>query len=218
MMTTLPTTVDDLWSLAKGAETEYKKHHATPPWSKKIPINPCIRLGKQLDSVPCETCTGKVTLKVFECNHGHGLCAPTYIEGVRNCSQCRDRITNWPIQYDARNLWPEQPGWRFNTSIIEYKEGYVLVTRNGWAGSEILIGLLDSNFHPIGDSKVLNLNHVAAAYGREDPRLFWHNGKLHLTYIGVMDNGSYTNVLYARLSDTFDVEEIVHPHYSGRNL
>lgn len=184
------------------------------------PSGPCIYLGDQVGTTPCKTCTGTVSLKVFNCNLGHGKCSPAQNSGVRHCSNCHDRRTSWPMQYDERNLWPKLKGLRFNTTIAPYEDGYVLATRSGWRGSEIYIGKLDKKFHPIGEPKQLNLWDEAAVYGREDPRFFWHNGQLHLTYIGVMGTPGprHTNVLIARLSPTLEVEEITHPHIVNRGL
>ncbi len=124
-------------------------------------------------------------------------------------------------RFDEKNLCPEVPGKRFNSSLMRFGAGYVFCFRNGWAGSDIYVAMLDKHFLPTGQVKKLELWHEDASYGREDPRLFWFRGQLHVAYIGVVGRWgrvTHTNVLYARLSPTFDVEAIFHPQYDQRNL
>lgn len=124
-------------------------------------------------------------------------------------------------RFDHRNLWPKLYGMRFNPSIAPWKDGYVLVYRTGWKGSDIFIGLLDKSFQPQGQPKKLELNHRHARYGREDPRLFFFRGQLHIGYAGVVAGGGrrlHTNILYARISDRLTVEEVFYPHYQRRNF
>lgn len=93
--------------------------------------------------------------------------------------------------------------------------------RNGWKGSDLYVGLLDREFEPVETPPVkLEIHHPASSYGREDSRMFMHNGKPHVMFIGV-EGGSKircTNVLVARLGPDFKVESVVHPHLEGRHL
>lgn len=129
-------------------------------------------------------------------------------------------VREWPIKFDEHNLAKGESGLRFNSSLIEYNNGYLLAYRNGWCGSEISLIQLDSNFTPVGPSIRLDLFHPKHAnYGREDPRLFRHLGKLYVGYVGVVggNNLSHTSMLYARIDDSLRVERVFYPEYKGRN-
>lgn len=122
--------------------------------------------------------------------------------------------------FDEFSLHPEVPGKRFNSSLIEYRDGYAFAFRNGWKGSEVYLTLLDRELRPVGPCRRLELSHPDAAYGREDPRLFWFRGRLHISFAGVMPSGGhigYTNVLYARLTEDLAVEQVFYPRYKQRN-
>jgi hypothetical protein len=125
-----------------------------------------------------------------------------------------------PVRLDQHNLAVGTPGVRFNTSLIEWKDGYLMAFRNGWRGSEIYVVPLDGELREIGPAVKLNLTHSEANYGREDPRLFYFRGKIHVAYIGVVGGSliRHTSVLYARLSDSLRVEQVYCPHYPQRNL
>jgi len=136
------------------------------------------------------------------------------------------RWNDTPIRFDQTNLCPRLPGVRFNPSIIENqnKDGYIFVYRSGWEGSQIVAVRLDSEFKPISDGHVLKLRFRACSFGREDPRLFRLNGKLHIMFIGVVVDtakaqveNTWTNVCFARINeDTFEVEDRFHPEIPGR--
>jgi len=120
-------------------------------------------------------------------------------------------------RFDETNLAPGQPGKRFNSSIIAYGDGYLMAYRDGWAGSEIHLVRLDAACNPVGNSWKLHLRHSKANYGREDPRLFMHNGRVHVAYAGVVGRPLHTNVLYARLAEDLTVEQVSFPMLKGRN-
>jgi FkbM family methyltransferase len=124
----------------------------------------------------------------------------------------------WPVCLDERNLCPGVPGKRFNSSLIAWGGGYLLAFRNGWRGSEIFLTPLDARFRPSGAPVKLDLRHPGANYGREDPRLFFHAGRLHVSFIGVVGGNRirHTNQLYARIGDGLRVEAVFHPHFPGR--
>lgn len=127
---------------------------------------------------------------------------------------------SWPKRYDETNLWPGEPGLRFNPSILAHEGGYLLAYRTGWKGSEIYLGRLDAALAPVGRPWLLRLRHPAAQYGREDPRLFVHEGRVHVSFVGVMGvtGPRHTNILYARLGQDLSVEKVYAPHYNQRQL
>lgn len=121
-------------------------------------------------------------------------------------------------RFDEGNFGQGRGGWRFNGSIIDDSGGFVLAARTGWAGSKIIVGRLDAELRPVGQTKVLPLRRPESRVGREDPRLFRFAGKLHVAFIGVepWQTGVRTNMLYARLSDDLAVEDRFYPQYSRR--
>jgi len=178
------------------------------PWRSRQ----CIHLGAETgERRQCGTCRGKVELKVFACGHPARGTAT-----ARDCRNCRD-VTS-VLRFDETNLAPGQPGKRFNSSLIAHGDEYALAYRDGWKGSQIHVATLDRDLKPVG-TVLLRLNHVAASFGREDPRLFRFQGRLHVAFTGVVGGRSrlHTNVLYARLGDGFRVERIFAPRYARRN-
>lgn len=138
------------------------------------------------------------------------------------CEECRSYVAKddraWPLRFDEKNLWPGVPGRRFNASIIDHDDGYIVACRTGWAGSDIVVGKFDRSFRPMGRPTRLELKHRRARYGREDPRLFRYRGQLHVSYIGCVgtSNPYRTHQLYARLSDTLRVEQEFAPRLRVR--
>jgi FkbM family methyltransferase len=128
---------------------------------------------------------------------------------------------DWPRYFDEHNLCAGTPGKRFNASLIDYEGAYLLAFRNGWSGSDVYLVRLDLDFRPVSEPVRLELFHPREAnYGREDPRLFWFNGALHVAYVGVVGGHSirHTSMLYARLGRDLRVERVFYPHYPGRNF
>lgn len=200
-----------LWFGTPGASASPEPYRET---------RPCQHLGGPTgDLVRCPGCRGGTMLKLMKCAV-HGECTPTRrADGVAYCVGCGDYLQPWPMRYSHENLWPGVPGHRFNPSILAHEDGYLLAARNGWAGSEIYVGRLDAAFRPVGEPWKLELHHPSAAgYGREDPRLFTHDGAVHVTYVGVQGPRQVlrTNVLYARLSRDLRVERLHFPAYSRR--
>lgn len=173
----------------------------------------------------CGSCPTGTKIKVFECGV-HGNCTIAKSAGVACCKGCSDFLPRGVIggklvkRFDEHNLSPSTPGKRFNTSIVAEGDGYILAYRTGWKGSEINLIRLDAYFAPVGDSWQLSLSHSRANYGREDPRLFWHNDRVHVAYIGVTSNSGKvaTSVLYARLTEDLQVEEVFYPHLPERHM
>lgn len=117
---------------------------------------------------------------------------------------------------------PKQPsGFAFNGSLFVYQGRNLLAYRSGWAGSMIYVAELRDlvSYDPVR-STALALQHPLANYGREDPRLFVHKGRLHVSFIGVQGRGWRTGItthqLYARLHDDLTVEQVYAPAYAGR--
>lgn len=126
---------------------------------------------------------------------------------------------NTLLQFDHTTLCPDLPRWRFNPSLTEYRDGYLFAFRDGWRGSNVHVVPLDREFAPAGEAVRLDLWHAEANYGREDPRLFWFRGAVHVAYIGVVGGcaGVKTSVLYARLGDDLRAEQVFYPHLPARN-
>jgi len=186
--------------------------------SLRIPVWQCVHLGVEVGRQRCPSCRGHVEVKIHQCAR-HGTCTQgKRLDGHACCAGCPDAETaTFPLRFDEKNLCPDVPGKRFNSSLIEYEGAYLLAFRNGWAGSDIYVIRLTRDFKPDGKAVKLNLRHQRANYGREDPRLFWFRGQLHVTYVGVCSlGGLHTNVLYARLDRQFKTEKIYFPHLEKR--
>lgn len=124
-----------------------------------------------------------------------------------------DTIAN----FHRYNFLPEINGEvRFNASIIESGDGYLIAFRNNWKASRIYGAWLDSDFQPTGKwTKVeFPLDHKTWK-GEEDPRFFRHNGELWIAFVGF--TGTTTQVLYARLDeDTLAVKQFHWPQLFER--
>lgn len=127
-------------------------------------------------------------------------------------------------RFDEHSLAPGLPGKRFNCSLLDdpgHPGGFLFCYRDGWAGSQVWLCRLTPDLLPLGSPWRLELHHPErASYGREDPRLFLHGGRVHVCYIGVVGprTNLHTNVLFARLTaDCSAVEERWYAHYPARN-
>lgn len=111
-------------------------------------------------------------------------------------------MTYKPIRFDHTNLFPGSvPGVRFNSSIIESDNStYIYAFRNGWSGSNIYLCRLNDYFEPFGEAVKLELGRKGCTVGREDPRLFRLNGRLHCAFTGY--TGRQTNVCFARIDES----------------
>lgn len=187
--------------------------------TSQVLLTGCTQRGGIKRTVRCSSCAGTVSLKVFHCEV-HDECALAEGAGVKVCSGCNERTLGRVKQHDERTLWPAANGKRFNASLIEYKGQLVCCFRNGWKGSDVFVGRLDDQLRPVGEVRKLNLRHPECNYGREDPRLFIHDDRLHVSFIGVVGGLRirHTNVLYARLTDEFAVDQLFHPEIPGRQL
>lgn len=197
----------------------------------RFALTPCEFLGAATgEQARCDTCGERHTMTPVRACALHGECterpARREIAGadiaprVRSCKGCDD-YSPWPRKLDRHSLWRGTPGERFNPGLLADGDGYLFAARNGWKGSDVLIGRLDARFRPVGPPRKLDLHHpIEAAFGREDPRLFWHDGRVHVSYIGVTGTSQgqirHTSQLYARLSPTLDVEAVFSPAYAAR--
>jgi predicted GH43/DUF377 family glycosyl hydrolase len=119
---------------------------------------------------------------------------------------------------DATNL-PGDSLYRINGSIIDDGDEYVFGWRDHRVGARIHLIRLDSKFRPISEShRPLELTTPAGRSGREDPRLFRSQGRLHVAFAGVIrqKGKTHTNVCYARIGDYWQVEEEFAPVYARR--
>lgn len=188
-----------------------------------VPRPQCKYLGSATGNTPqCLSCQGTVRIKTFACAV-HGECTThkpiTNVACCMSCDwYCSTSLGREVARFDQHNLGPHLPGLRFNASLLEDGDGYLIACRNGWAGSQILLGRLDAQLQPVGTMKALNLWHRDASIGAEDPRLFRYRGKLHVAFIGVAADVRplHTNQLYAQLGERWNVEEIFHPQYADR--
>ncbi len=125
------------------------------------------------------------------------------------------------IRWSEFDFWPGEKERCFNSSLISDRQGgYYFAYRTGWAGSEICVGRLAKDLTPIGKPVHLQgLRHKRCRYGREDPRLFWYRGRLHVSFIGVegIHKALRTSVLYARLNPDLTLDQFFYPHYEHRN-
>lgn len=177
---------------------------------------------------PC----GGADAKSILCKCSHTIAGPfTSLPRCCNCdhfvAKKKDERPHMTAQFhiDHKKLAPSHPGLRLNASIIDVQGGYAFAYRTSWGAANVSIVKLDKNFKQIGDPVALQLSRKGATdAGREDPRLFYHRGKLHVWYIGwqghrkIKGNNFKANVLYARLNNTtFAVEEIFFPKLRQRN-
>jgi hypothetical protein len=94
--------VGRLWELCQTSE-DYRN-----AWDGALPANRprCVHLGRITGSVECDSCAGRVHLKVFQCGL-HGQCTIARdIPGFTNCSQCSDyqaeEVDNGTTPADSR--------------------------------------------------------------------------------------------------------------------
>ena len=114
------------------------------------------------------------------------------------------------IRFNQSNLCPEISGIRFNMTIIESGDGYLVAFRNNWKHSDIYAARLTKDFKPTGYWRKLELTNGGASKGREDPRWFRIDGQLFINFVGFC--GSATHMQYAKVNeDTLAVERIFWP-------
>jgi predicted GH43/DUF377 family glycosyl hydrolase len=196
----------------------------------KLEVLPCIHRGEyQGVTGECQSCAGKVTLKMLSCDT-HGYCSPfkqgriaaggvTLVGAV--CHGCKDRVWTPPVLKTIcvpdDQLVPGEANAHFNASLIRWRGQLLLAYRTGWQGAKIHVARLTDDYSVI-DNTTLELWHPRANYGREDPRFFVWQDKLHLSFIGVRGQNRRitTHQLYACLDDDLRVSKIIYPHYDKR--
>lgn len=180
---------------------------------------PCVHEGAVLEW--CNTCpAGGEMRHIRDCDK-HGRCTRgDWSPLVKSCSSCSDydsgamrfkEVARWKLT-DPRGVLP-QGRYHFNSSLIEHQGRKLLAIRDGWAGSQIHVAELDKNYLPLRCSVLAQLRHETA-HGCEDPRLFVFRNRLHVSYTGF--NGDKTSVLYARLTDDLQVEQVFPLQYAKR--
>lgn len=184
----------------------------------------CFHLGDATGkTVTCPTCRGNVALKTFACGV-HGTCVtPTdrkEVPGVGCCKGCRQFTTEVPfVKETLVDPVPRtDPREAFNASLFRRANGKLyLAYRTGQGGCNIHVAPMSDSLEP-GPSSLLNLIHNHCRQSREDPRLFEHRGKLHVSFVGVVGdpvNGKgNTHVLHAALRDDLSVEKVSFPKYA----
>jgi predicted GH43/DUF377 family glycosyl hydrolase len=193
--------------------------------NKSVETTVCPHFGKPTgETRACKTCSGKVELKLFACAV-HGSCTvKKKTDGVACCEGCPDKpkppIPN-PLsiqRIDSAALKLGRVGEAFNSSLFRFKKRLLLCYRTGWSGARLHVAELDKDMTPKKVTTLNGLGHPRATVGQEDPRLFEYQGRLHVSFTGVERSGGgvVTNVLYARLTDDFRIEEVFAPNYFGR--
>ncbi len=198
------------------------------PYSLPVARIPCQWEGAITESCPnCNKVAGEAK-HVRQCGHptvDRDTCTREYVSHkVQACSTCHDYAPSSPewnngvLRIHHNNFYPETGGHRFNASIIEWRDGYTFCWRDGWKGSNLWLCQMDRKFQPVGHPKKLDIHHVDANYGREDPQLFLFRDSLFVAFVGVQGHGNRvqkTNVLYASLDNEFRVTGVYAPKAPG---
>ncbi|WP_020472921.1 hypothetical protein [Zavarzinella formosa] len=103
-----------------------------------------------------------------------------------------------------------------NCSLIHFKGRLLLAYRTGWVGANIHIVEIGPDMIP-DRSKTISLSHPMCVDGQEDPRLFVHEGALHLSFIGVRlrqpGNHTVARQLFSRLDNDLNAVRVWEPRY-----
>lgn len=179
-----------------------------------IETRDCAYLGEPTgETSTCGSCAGNVRIKLRACAVNGTCTTDQRVNGTACCAVCMDRVPIAPLEWHYfEEFGPLQA---FNASIVRWRGQLLMAYRVSRGGSEIHLARLDDNLG-IGEIQHLPLKHAQAGWGREDPRLFVHAGKLHVSYHGVLGTQGPTSVLYARLSDDLEVERIFYPAFAER--
>lgn len=198
-----------------------------PPKSKPERHSlPCIHEGAVIEW--CETCKGvKAELRHVRDCEVHDRCTRGRNNGaVRACVQCPDYRPDYGVNGSlpgvkiVDGLTKNLSGFAFNAGLIRWRGRLLLAHRDGWSGSNIHIADLDESYRVTGTRLISGLTRRESNYGREDPRLFIHNDRLYLAYIGVhgvRSDSIWTYQCFARLNDDLTVEQTFAPRAPGRN-
>ena len=206
------------------ARTNPKYANLYRQWDQPFLQNACAFRGEENGRIPCESCGGNIQIKTFDCAK-HGSCSLEKPVGVATCAACPDKkALDLQAAYDWHDLGAAVPGdfRKFNSSLLRFDGQLILATRvhakHGWSMGKIVLSKLDKSFQRQTANVELRIDHPAAEFGIEDPRLFVHAGRLHIGFTGVQRDGDSirTHQLYARLRSDLQAEEVFLPEYDGR--
>ncbi len=174
---------------------------------------PCVRLGEAtgrlVECPPCQAKGWKGKLKTFACAV-HGECTTDKVTGtVASCVGCREWST---VQHVSEKLAlghtaDGRGSEGFNASLLRFQSKLLLAYRVGWVGSELHLAELSENLQVVASAK-LPIS-IPDSFGLEDPRLFVHNGRLHLSFVNVLGKQGPTEVWYMDL----EAETLFRPLY-----
>ncbi len=109
---------------------------------------------------------------------------------------------------------------QLNASLIQHGGRMLMAYRLKWHNSEIWLCELDDEWRPLWNRRLDIPRGRSNDIAVEDPRLFLHDGRLHVSYVGVATGtrrGEHAiSVCYCRLRDDLSVAENHAPHYSRR--
>lgn len=155
------------------------------------------------------------------CPHRDKPGAPQVADQValRPCPECPGKVLVKSPAMETKIpsilLAKSQDGTHFNPSLLRWRDRLLFCYRAGRGGSRLHIAELDHNLMP-GPSTALEISHPLASHGQDDPRLFIHQGQLHVGFVGVAGDAGPTHMLVARLDERYRVQSVTYPHYSGR--
>ncbi|HYE77931.1 MAG TPA: hypothetical protein VEI97_08095 [bacterium] len=211
----------DTCAVCRGFTPAGWRGHSAGPAARRdlLPsrrFDPCPHLGPKAGGQPCGT-------DLYECRYDGTLCSKSRAcdRTVRVCETCPHHpaaagplVPVRDVIVDRTRLVPNPQ--QMNNSVLPYKGRLLMAYRTGWSGSRVHVCELDPATYTPGPSTTLDLRHRFAVGGREDPRLFAHDGRLHLAYVGVRQTGPKAVVarqLFAVLNDDLTVEREWEPQY-----
>lgn len=172
----------------------------------------------------CSSCGGNVRVKTFACAK-FGGCSIEKDVGLKVCGDCHEKQ---PLELHAARKWRDigsafpMNKRKFNSSVIRYRDRLVMASRicewQGWSAGRLAVGYLSEDFRSAKEVHYLNTVHERSMFGAEDPRLFIHQDRLHIAFSGVMasEAGPVVSQLYARLTESLEIEEVFYPELRGR--
>lgn len=183
---------------------------------------PCVHLGEATGrKTRCAACgQHHVEVDVHGCAI-HGECTTHRVaqEKLPCCARCPDRDSDlhaarMPHRVVRIALSPDG----YNPSIIEYDGRTLLCFRRGRSGSDLYLCEMGKDGYTSGERR-LSLRHHLCAAGREDPRLWRHADRLHVSFSGVQLFRGQTLVhqMIGRFNrDATDIEDVYCPDYPHR--
>lgn len=190
--------------------------------SQRFPLpdlGPCVYRDEDMTGAEMNAAGLSTVKRWAACNHpdkplGKYVCPCTGCGST--CKKYTPTTTLTPDSVVRVNL----PEGAYNSGAIRYKDKWVCLFRVGYLGSDIYAVELDEQFNMTSQPIKLNLVHNECEGGREDPRPFIHNGKLHVTFAGVWrhprDGQVCTTILIAELADDYSVVDLWRPYLNDR--